>query len=67
MSRKCYISANRIKCLIEDSGGLRGPLGNFVRVDYRGVKNRKEFWAAMHNKLNLGHPKGPRKPHKWTV
>ena len=31
------------------------------------VYERRALWAALHNRLNLGHPKGPRKLHPWTL
>lgn len=75
MSRKRYLSEQRLSELIEQVGQVCGlaelnrvmaPYAYFdERVRY--VCHRKALWAALHNRLNVGHPKGPRKLHKWTV
>lgn len=75
MSKKRYISERKLSELIERTGGTFGLtrlseiMAPFAYFDHniRYVVRRKALWAALHNALNIGHPKGPRKPHKWTV
>lgn len=75
MSRKRYVSQRKLSELTEQAGQVFGLTElNRVMAPYayfddrvRYVCRRKALWAALHNRLNVGHPKGPRKPHKWTV
>lgn len=74
MAKKRYLSERKLSELIEKVGATVGftrlakimaPYAGFdSRLRY--VVYRKALWAALHNAMNLGHPKGPRKPHKWT-
>lgn len=74
MSRKRYVSQRKLSEMVEKVGTIYG-LAEVLRIiapyayfddRIRYVCRRKALWAALHNRLNVGHPKGRRRPHKWT-